>query len=134
MSIWVLSIIALAGPAWQQIPSPVQEREDAMVIVQDLSLSMYSTDLNPSRLIRAQRKLIDTLNSRKEEGQTALVVYAGSAHTVTPLTDDIATISNMISALDPNIMPLLGSKPEEGIRLAVELLENAQLNEAKLCW
>lgn len=132
LSIWVLSIIALAGPAWQQIPSPVQEREDAMVIVQDLSLSMYSTDLNPSRLIRAQRKLIDILNSRKEEGQTALVVYAGSAHTVTPLTDDIATISNMVSALDPNIMPLLGSKPEEGIRLAVELLDNAQLNEAKI--
>ena len=132
LSFWVLSIIALAGPAWQQIPSPVQEREDAMVIVQDLSLSMYSTDLNPSRLVRAQRKLIDILNSRKEEGQTALVVYAGSAHTVTPLTDDIATISNMVSALDPNIMPLLGSKPEEGIRLAVELLENAQLNEAKI--
>lgn len=132
LSIWVLSIIALAGPAWQQIPSPVQEREDAMVIVQDLSLSMYSTDLNPSRLVRAQRKLIDILNSRKEEGQTALVVYAGSAHTVTPLTDDIATINNMVSALDPNIMPLLGSRPEEGIRLAVELLENAQLNEAKI--
>lgn len=132
LSIWVLSIIALAGPAWQQIPSPVQEREDAMVIVQDLSLSMYSTDLNPNRLVRSQRKLIDILNSRKEEGQTALVVYAGSAHTVTPLTDDIATISNMISALDPNIMPLLGSNPEEGIRLAVELLDNAQLNEAKI--
>ena len=132
LSIWVLSIIALAGPAWQQIPSPVQEREDAMVIVQDLSLSMYSTDLNPSRLVRAQRKLIDILNSRKEEGQTALVVYAGSAHTVTPLTDDIATITNMVSSLDPNIMPLLGSNPEEGVKLAVELLSNAQLSEAKI--
>jgi len=132
LSIWVLSIIALAGPVWQQIPSPVQVREDAMVIVQDLSLSMYATDLNPSRLVRAQRKLIDILNSRKTEGQTALVVYAGSAHTVTPLTDDIATISNMVSALDPNIMPLLGSKPEEGIRLAIELLDNAQLTEAKI--
>jgi len=132
LSIWVLSIIALAGPVWQQIPSPVQEREDAMVIVQDLSLSMYATDLNPSRLVRAQRKLIDILNSRKTEGQTALVVYAGSAHTVTPLTDDIATISNMVSALDPNIMPLLGSKPGEGIRLAIELLDNAQLTEAKI--
>ena len=132
LSIWVLSIIALSGPAWQQIPSPVQEREDGMVIVQDLSLSMYSTDLNPSRIVRAQRKLIDILNSRKQEGQTALVVYAGSAHTVTPLTDDVATISNMVSALDPNIMPLLGSNPEEGIRLAIELLENAQLNEAKI--
>jgi len=132
LSIWVLSTIALAGPTWQQIPSPVQEREDALVIVQDLSLSMYSTDLNPSRLVRAQRKLIDLLNSRDEEGQTALVVYAGSAHTVTPLTDDTATISNMIPALDPNIMPVLGSKPEAGISQAITLLENAQINEASI--
>lgn len=132
LSIWVLSIIALAGPAWQRLPTPVQEREDAMVIVQDLSLSMYATDLNPSRLVRAQRKLIDILNSRKQEGQTALVVYAGSAHTVTPLTDDIATISNMIASLDPNIMPVLGSNPEAGINLALNLLDNAQLSQAKI--
>tara|TARA_R110002110_G_scaffold415821_1_gene656775 strand:+ start:103047 stop:104858 length:1812 start_codon:yes stop_codon:yes gene_type:complete len=132
LSIWVLSTIALAGPTWQQIPAPVQEREDALVIVQDLSLSMYSTDLNPSRLVRAQRKLIDLLNSRDEEGQTALVVYAGSAHTVTPLTDDIATINNMVPALDPNIMPVLGSNPEAGVSQAITLLENAQLTDASI--
>ncbi len=130
--IWVLSLVALAGPVWEKIPAPVQEREDAMVLVQDLSLSMNSTDLNPNRLTRSKRKLLDILNSRKDEGQTALVVYAGSAHIVTPLTDDIATISNMVSALEPGIMPVLGSKPEAAISLAVELLNNAQLSQASI--
>ena len=130
--IWLASIISLAGPAWQQIPVPVQEREDALVIVMDLSLSMYTDDLQPNRLVRARRKLLDILNSRQEEGQTALVVYAGDAHAVTPMTDDVATISTMISALSPNLMPSFGSKPVAGIQMAINLLENAELPEAQI--
>src|SRR5690606_25668356 len=40
LALWVLAVVALAGPAWQRIPMPVQESEDALVIVGDLSLSM----------------------------------------------------------------------------------------------
>ena len=36
---WILSILAMAGPVWKQLPQPVQKREDALVIVFDLSLS-----------------------------------------------------------------------------------------------
>src|SRR6056300_692406 len=70
--LWTLGLIALAGPVWQQIPVPVQEREDALVIVADMSLSMYANDVAPNRAIRTQRKIIDVLTTRKEEGQTAL--------------------------------------------------------------
>jgi len=130
--LWVLAILALAGPVWQQIPVPVQEREDALVMVADMSMSMYATDVAPNRAIRAQRKIIDVLNSRREEGQTALVVYAGDAHAVTPLTDDVETINNLVPSLQPNIMPVRGSKPSTGIDLALTLLENSNLPEAQI--
>ena len=130
--LWVLSILALAGPVWQQIPVPVQEREDALVMVADMSMSMYATDVAPNRAIRAQRKIIDVLNSRREEGQTALVVYAGDAHAVTPLTDDVETINNLVPSLQPNIMPVFGSNPSTGIDLALTLLENSNLPEAQI--
>ena len=117
--LWTLGLIALAGPVWQQIPVPVQEREDALVIVADMSLSMYANDVVPNRAIRTQRKIIDVLTTRKEEGQTALVVYAGDAHAVTPLTDDVETINNLVSSLEPNIMPMMGSRPDSGIQLAL---------------
>ena len=42
---------------------------------------------------------------------TALVAYAGDAHAVVPLTDDAATIENLLGALDPGMMPVLGSNP-----------------------
>ena len=54
--VWVLSILAMAGPAWEKIEQPVHEREDALVILFDLSLSMYATDLKPNRLVVARRK------------------------------------------------------------------------------
>lgn len=130
--LWTLGLIALAGPVWQQIPVPVQEREDALVMVVDMSMSMYANDVAPNRAVRAQRKIIDVLNSRREEGQTALVVYAGDAHAVTPLTDDVATINNLVSSLQPNIMPVLGSKPASGVELAQSLLANSNLPQAQI--
>ena len=66
---------------------------------------------------------------RSREGQTGLVVYAGSAHAVTPMTDDVETISNLVPSLQPGIMPVLGSQPVEGIRLALDLLNNSALTQ-----
>lgn len=130
-SVWLLSILALAGPVWEKLPQPVQKREDALVIILDLSLSMFAPDHVPSRLDLAKRKLRDILDQR-EEGQTALVVYAGDAHTVTPLTDDTVTISALVPSLSPNIMPLFGSNPRAAMELAVSLLDDVEATRGRL--
>ena len=101
---WLLAITALAGPVWQKTPQPVHEREDALVILMDLTRSMYATDVKPNRLVRARRKMLDLLK-RRNEGVTGLIVYSGDAHTVSPLTDDAKTIAEMIPAVAPEIMP-----------------------------
>ena len=128
---WVLSAISMAGPVWEELPQPVQKREDALVIVLDLSLSMFAPDHNPSRLDLAKRKLRDILTLR-EEGQTALVVYAGDAHTVTPLTDDVVTIDALVPSLSPNIMPLFGSDPIPAIDMAISLLDDIESSDGRI--
>ena len=128
---WVLSTLALAGPVWEELPQPVQQREDAMVIVMDLSLSMFADDHEPSRLDLAKRKLRDILALR-DEGQTALIVYAGDAHTVTPLTDDVVTIAQLVPSLSPNIMPLFGSNPVPAVQMAIDLLDEVEANRGKI--
>jgi len=132
LTIWVLAFVAMAGPVWEEIPAPVQEREDALVIVLDLSMSMYATDLRPNRITRAQRKIIDILEYRRQEGQTGMVVYAGDAHAVTPMTDDVETINNLVSSLQPSIMPVLGSKPALGVNLAMDLMANSSLTSGHI--
>ncbi len=127
----VLAIIALAGPTWQRLPLPAFRNAAALVIALDLSRSMEAADIKPSRIIRARYKIADLLSKRKD-GQTALLVYANAAFTVTPLTEDIATINSQLSALSPAIMPAQGSESRVAINKAVELFKNAGLTKGQI--
>lgn len=122
--LWTLTSIALAGPVWEKIAQPVQERQDALVIVYDQSLSMYATDYDPNRLTVSKRKLMDVL-AQRVEGQTGLIVYAGDAHTVTPLTEDSVTMTALLPSISPNIMPSFGSNTLAAMDLAKSLLADA---------
>jgi len=117
----VAGIIALAGPAWERLPQPVFRNPSVLVVGLDLSASMRATDAKPSRLGRAKFKIADLLKLRKD-GQTALLVFATQAYTVTPLTDDIETINAHLPALGPELMPHPGSDAEVAIEAAGELL------------
>lgn len=120
----LLAIIALAGPTWERLPTPVFRNDAAVVIVLDLSRSMNASDIKPSRLVRARYKVADILQQRKD-GLTALIVYAGDAFTVAPLTSDTATISNQLNALTTEIMPSQGNNTKTALQQAVELLQQA---------
>ncbi len=117
-------IVALAGPAWRQLPQPMYRAEDALVIALDLSRSMDAKDLVPSRLGRARLKVIDILG-RRDGSTTALVVFSAHAFVVTPLTDDTDTIAAMVGSLSTDIMPSRGSFPPSAIRKARDLLTQA---------
>ncbi|MDO9267701.1 MAG: VWA domain-containing protein [Methylobacter sp.] len=127
----LLVIIALAGPTWERLPSPVFRNDSALIIALDLSRSMDAADIKPSRLIMARYKIADILKQRKD-GQTALLVYAGDAFTVTPLTDDTETIDSQLSALNTDIMPSQGSNTVLALEKAVELFKQAGLQKGRI--
>lgn len=122
--IGLLTIVALAGPTWERLPQPVFRSTSALVIALDLSRSMDATDVTPSRLQRARFKVIDILNQRGE-GETALIVYAGDAFTVTPLTTDTDTIRSLLPALGTGLMPLQGHRADRAMEMAAELMQQA---------
>lgn len=121
---WLITVLALANPTWEQIPQPVLQTSTARVIVLDLSRSMLAADLKPSRLVRARFKVEDLL-AYDNEGRTGLVVFAGDAFSVTPLTRDTDTIRAQLKALEPAIMPVQGSRADLGLLKAKELLQQA---------
>lgn len=125
------AVLGLAGPTFERLPQPVEQKSDALVIALDLSLSMYAQDVAPSRLTRARQKIIDVLRSR-DEGVTGLVAWAGSAHAVAPLTDDTRTIENLLESLEPAIMPVAGSRPAAALEVASTLFANAHLSQGRI--
>ncbi|MEW5248474.1 VWA domain-containing protein [Microbulbifer sp. 2201CG32-9] len=130
-SLLAASIVALAGPSWRKLPTPVYSNQDALVILLDLSPSMMATDLSPNRLTRARLKILDILRQRKD-GLTALVAYGGEAYVVTPLTEDTATIANLVPALSPAIMPVPGSNIEMAVEAGIQLLKDGANGRGKL--
>ncbi len=128
---WLLSVLALADPVWEKQPRPLFQAQQARVIVLDLSRSMYITDIKPSRLVRARFKLLDVL-TLTEETETGLVVFAGDAFVVSPLTRDAKTINNLITALEPSIMPIQGSRADLGLEKAAELLAQAGVTKGEV--
>jgi Ca-activated chloride channel family protein len=119
-----LAILALSGPAWREVPQPVYRGQQALVLVLDLSRSMNADDVAPSRLARARLKVRDLLR-RRVDGQTALVVFAGDAFAVTPLTDDVDTVDALVPGLDSEMLPRPGTRTGLALDLAADLLAQA---------
>lgn len=109
--ITTLLIIVLLGPSWRQQPSPLSEDESALVVLLDVSSSMRQRDIQPSRLQRAKQKIGELLAMRPDK-RAALIVYAGTAHTVLTLTADRDILDQYLAAITPGIMPRPGKFPE----------------------
>jgi Ca-activated chloride channel family protein len=124
-AVWLLGIIALAGPAWRHEPSPFTEDQAALVIALKVTPSMQTQDVQPSRLQRAVHKIHDLLASRAG-ARTALIAYAGSAHLVMPLTRDAEIINSFATELQPELIPRPGDDPVLALALAEKQLMDAQ--------
>jgi Ca-activated chloride channel family protein len=125
-ALWLLSIVALAGPAWEKEATPFSEDESALFIVLKVTDDMLAEDIQPSRLQRSAQKIADLLALRPGS-KTGLIAYAGSAHLVMPLTSDSAVIEYFASELSPQVMPLAGDDVVAAVGLAQRRLRGSGL-------
>ena len=128
---WLLAGLALLGPSWQQAEQPGLSRDDPLVILLELTPAMLAADVQPSRLEHAKHKILDLLQAR-QDAQTAVVVFAGSAHTLVPLTRDLATTQNLLDALHPELMPAAGQRADLAVAQGIALLEQGARGRGRL--
>jgi Ca-activated chloride channel family protein len=123
-AVWIITVLALAGPAWEREPAPFADDDAGLIVLLKVSGTMLGTDVQPSRLGRAKHKLRDLLQAR-EGLSTGLIVYSGSAHLVMPLTRDDRIVTAMAEDLTPELMPVDGDALAEALTLAESVLERA---------
>lgn len=121
-----LGTLAVAGPAWQREVSPFAEDTAPLVIALDLSQSMNAADVPPTRLERAKQKIRDLLDARRG-ARTSLIAYAGTAHSVLPLSDDPTIFATFLDALTTDVMPRQGKEPVAALQLAEETLAGEEV-------
>ena len=128
---WLLALLALLGPSWQRLEQSNLKPADPLVILLELTPQMLASDTPPNRLEQAKRKLLDLLQARRD-AQTAIVVFAGSAHTLVPLSDDLATSRNLLESLTPSIMPEPGRRADLALDKALQLLEQGGQGQGRI--
>ena len=125
---WILiaattvTLLALAGPPCERLEQPVYRMLNARAVVLDLSRSMDATDYQPSRLTRARFKAVDILR-RSRDRPVGLAVFAADGFIITPLTEDANTIISLLPAVNTDIMPAQGSRPDLGLEVVMRMLE-----------
>ena len=116
-----LIVLALARPQWGELPGEESVRTRDLVLALDVSSSMLATDVPPSRMARsieAAQRLLPLL----EGNRVGVVVFAGEAYPLVPLTIDLDAVAAFLSGIYPGMVARPGSDLERAVAASLELL------------
>lgn len=114
----ILFIIALAGPRVGSRISEVEKKGREIVIALDVSNSMLATDIKPSRLEMAKIALSRMLDQLGDD-KAGLLVFAGEAYTVMPLTNDFSAAQLFLRNAGPEMVSKQGTSLSSAIQMAL---------------
>ena len=86
----------------------VEKASSDVIFLVDVSNSMNSNDIEPSRLEQAKLILNKTLNQLGEE-RVGIVVFAGEARTMMPLTTDYSSVDIYLENLSSDLIKRQGT-------------------------
>jgi Ca-activated chloride channel family protein len=113
-----LFILVIAGPQFGSRLETTKKQGIEVMICLDVSNSMMSTDISPSRLDKSKlilSKLIDDLKNDK----IGLIVFAGDAFIQLPITSDYVSAKMFLSSINPSMVPTQGTAIGSAINLAI---------------
>ena len=119
----ILTAVALLRPQYGTREAELRNRGIDVAVVLDMSKSMLVRDVAPNRLKAAVVELHDILDNLSG-GRVALVPFAGTAFTQTPLTTDLDAVREYLDALRVEDMPLGGTRIGMALEHAISLFQS----------
>lgn len=99
-----------------------------IIIALDISNSMLAQDIKPSRIVRSQMA-ISKLIDRFEDDQIGIVVFAGKAQVLLPITTDYAAAKLLAAGANPEIIQAQGTAIGEAVNLAAASFDKNSKNK-----
>ncbi|NBC12809.1 MAG: VWA domain-containing protein [Gammaproteobacteria bacterium] len=128
--LWLLLLTAMAGPRWDYTDVRLFQPGDNLLILLDISRSMATDDVAPSRLGRARQEIQDLIMQNRRL-RLGLVAFASSPHVVAPVTEDSRTILLALPALATDLARLQGSRLHAALDRAEILLDSLPAESAR---
>lgn len=110
-------IIALVNPKMGTKLKTVKRQGVDVVFALDVSKSMLAEDIAPNRLEKSKQlisKIIDKLGSDR----VGIIIYAGNAYPLLPITTDHAAAKMFLQNANPDMVSSQGTAINEALKLA----------------
>jgi Ca-activated chloride channel homolog len=117
-------VLALARPS---VALSVPTNETTVILSIDVSGSMCSTDIEPTRLEAAEQAAVAFVTSQKAETQIGIVAFSGFAAVIQPPTTDQNALVSAIRSLTTGRRTAVGS----GILAAIDAVAEIDPNVAR---
>lgn len=116
---WALLVIAIANPRQGSKLETSQRKGIDIIVALDISNSMLAEDVSPNRLERTKQNLI-RFTGKLSGDRIGLVVFAGKAVRVLPITADYAAANMIISGVNTAMIPTQGTAVGAAIEAAAQ--------------
>ena len=121
MASLILIIFAVARP-WGGVRDEKNVKEGIEVVIAvDASNSMYASstaDEKGSDRMRTSKLILEKLINRLDNDRVGLIVYAGEAYTLIPVTNDYVSAKMFLNSIDPSQIENQGTDIAAAIRMA----------------
>jgi Ca-activated chloride channel homolog len=117
-------ILALARPQTRNDQQQIQGEGIDIVLCMDVSGSMGSRDIQPTRLEVAKEVAVEFVRSRPVD-RIGLVIFSGESFTQCPITTDKNTLITQIESLESRRYLIDGTVIGEGLATAVDRLSKS---------
>jgi Ca-activated chloride channel family protein len=117
----LFALLALLEPLVGAAGTTLTPKGADVVLVLDVSRSMLARDSSPTRLRAAQRE-IEALTKEAAGDRLALVLFAGAARRLVPLTRDLESLRALLEGVGPESVAQGGSDVEAGLDTALAAL------------
>ncbi|HVP14295.1 MAG TPA: VWA domain-containing protein [Terriglobales bacterium] len=127
-------LVGAAGPQWGRELVRRASTGSDVVLVMDVSASMDTRDVAPSRLDEARREALAVLE-RLEGSRVAVVAFAGDAVRLCPLTFDRSAARLTLESLSSSSVSTPGTDLGRALRVAAKVLPPGRREEqAVVLW
>jgi Ca-activated chloride channel family protein len=121
----ILVVVALGRP--QRSNERVEQYTEGIdiILVMDISESMDLQDFKPNRLEASKKTAIDFINGRFGD-RIGMVVFAGEAYSLAPLTNDYKLLTDLIGEISFSMMEAKGTAIGSAIASATNRMKDVE--------
>ena len=124
----ILSIVDLLSGS-EEVKS--KQKMNNVIFLLDVSNSMNAQDVEPNRLDEAKNIMVQTMNKMRND-KVGIVVFAGEAASIMPLTTDFTAAETYIGGIETNVMKIQGTDFLNGMRTVADKFKNVAKGSRKV--